>query len=58
LGTLQGAIDTFIELCESRVTRGAVAGGEHSLRDFFPVQSRLAEATAALDAATLLINRD
>ena len=58
LGTLQGAIDTFLELCESRVTRGAVAGGGNSLRDFFPVQSRLAEATAALDAATLLINRD
>jgi len=58
LGTLQGAIDTFVELCESRVTRGAVAGGGNSLRDFFPVQSRLAEATAALDAATLLINRD
>jgi alkylation response protein AidB-like acyl-CoA dehydrogenase len=58
LGTLQGAIDTFIELCESRVTRGAVAGGGSSLRDFFPVQSRLAEACASLDAATLLINRD
>jgi alkylation response protein AidB-like acyl-CoA dehydrogenase len=47
LGTLQGAIDTFIELCESRVTRGAVAGGGNSLRDFFPVQSRLAEACAS-----------
>jgi resorcinol 4-hydroxylase (FADH2) len=58
LGTLQGAIDCFIELCDSRVTRGAVAGGGNSLRDFFPVQSRLAEATAAMDAATLLINRD
>ncbi len=58
LGTLQGAIDSFVELCESRVTRGAVAGGGSSLRDFFPVQSRLAEACAALDAATLLINRD
>lgn len=58
LGTLQGAIDTFVELCESRVTRGAVAGGGSSLRDFFPVQSRLAEACASLDAATLLINRD
>jgi alkylation response protein AidB-like acyl-CoA dehydrogenase len=58
LGTLQGAIDAFVELCESRVTRGAVAGGGSSLRDFFPVQSRLAEACAVLDAATLLINRD
>ena len=58
LGTLQGAIDTFIELCDSRTTRGAVAGGGNNLRDFFPVQSKLAEAVALLDAATLLLNRD
>ena len=41
-----------------RVTRGAVAGGGNRLSDFFPVQSRLAEASASLDAARLLIYRD
>jgi len=58
LGAAQGAIDAFIEMAASRVTRGAVAGGGNRLCDFFPVQSRLAEATAQLDAARLLIYRD
>ena len=58
LGTAQGAIDEFIELCGTRVTRGAVAGGGNRLSEFFPVQSRLAEASAAVDAARLLIYRD
>ncbi len=58
LGTAQGAIEEFIAMAGSRVTRGAVSGGGTQLCDFFPVQSRLAEATAALDAARLLIYRD
>jgi resorcinol 4-hydroxylase (FADH2) len=58
LGTAQGAIDEFIAMAGSRVTRGAVSGGGTQLCDFFPVQSRLAEATASLDAARLLIYRD
>jgi alkylation response protein AidB-like acyl-CoA dehydrogenase len=58
LGAAQGAIDAFIEMAASRVTRGAVAGGGNRLCDFFPVQSRLAEATALLDAAKLMIYRD
>jgi len=58
LGTAQGAVDEFIELCGTRVTRGAVAGGGNRLSEFFPVQSRLAEASAAVDAARLLIYRD
>lgn len=58
LGTAQGAIDEFIELAGVRVTRGAVAGGGNRLSEFFPVQSRLGEASASLDAARLLIYRD
>lgn len=58
LGAAQGAIDSFIEMAASRVTRGAVAGGGSRMCDFFPVQTRLAEATAQLDAAKLLIYRD
>jgi alkylation response protein AidB-like acyl-CoA dehydrogenase len=58
LGTAQGALDEFIAMASSRVTRGAVAGGGNRLCDFFPVQSRLAEAAASLDAARLLIYRD
>jgi alkylation response protein AidB-like acyl-CoA dehydrogenase len=58
IGTAQGAIEQFIELCGTRVTRGAVAGGGNRLSEFFPVQSRLAEACAAVDAARLLLYRD
>lgn len=58
LGTAQGAIEEFIKLCGSRVTRGAVAGGGNRLSEFFPVQSKLAEASACVDAARLLIDRD
>lgn len=58
LGAAQGAIDAFIDMAASRVTRGAVAGGGSRLCDFFPVQSRVAEASAQLDAARLLICRD
>ncbi len=55
LGTAQGAVDALIELAGVRVTRGAVAGGGSRLSEFFPVQSRLAEASASVDAARLLI---
>lgn len=58
LGAAQGAIEEFMQMAGSRVTRGAVAGGGSRLREFFPVQSRLAEATGLLDAARLLIYRD
>jgi alkylation response protein AidB-like acyl-CoA dehydrogenase len=58
LGAAQGAIDEFMAMVGSRVTRGAVSGGGGRLREFFPVQSRLAEAAALLDAARLLIYRD
>jgi alkylation response protein AidB-like acyl-CoA dehydrogenase len=58
LGTAQGAVDEFIQLCGTRVTRGAVSGGGNRLSEFFPVQSRLAEASASVDAARLLIYRD
>ena len=58
LGAAQGAVDAFIDLCGIRVTRGAVAGGGNRLSQFFPVQSRLAEASAAVDAARLLLYRD
>ena len=58
IGTAQGAVDELIDLAGSRVTRGAVAGGGSRLSEFFPVQSRLAEASASVDAARLLLYRD
>lgn len=58
LGTALGAVEEFINLCSTRVTRGAVGGGGNRLSDFFPVQSKLAEASGLADAARLLITRD
>jgi alkylation response protein AidB-like acyl-CoA dehydrogenase len=58
IGTAQGAVDELIKLAGTRVTRGAVAGGGNRLSEFFPVQSRLAEASASVDAARLLLYRD
>jgi alkylation response protein AidB-like acyl-CoA dehydrogenase len=58
IGTAQGAVDELIQLAGTRVTRGAVAGGGNRLSEFFPVQSRLAEASASVDAARLLLYRD
>jgi resorcinol 4-hydroxylase (FADH2) len=58
LGTALGAVEDFVDLCGTRVTRGAVAGGGNRLSEFFPVQSRLAEAAAMADTARLLIWRD
>lgn len=58
LGTAQGAVDALVELCDTRVTRGAVNGAGNRLSQFFPVQSRIAEAAASVDAARLLLYRD
>ncbi|XXZ60985.1 acyl-CoA dehydrogenase family protein [Sorangium sp. So ce341] len=58
LGTAQGAIDAFVELCENRVTRGGIGGAGARLGQFAHVQSRLADAAAAVDAARLVLDRD
>jgi resorcinol 4-hydroxylase (FADH2) len=58
LGMVQGAIDEFVEFIGGRTTRGAVAGGGNPMAQFAQVQSRIAEAAAALDAAKLLLKRD
>lgn len=58
LGMVQGALDEFVEQIGTRETRGAVKGGAHRLAEFEIIQSRLAEASAYLDAAELLLRRD
>jgi len=57
-GMVQGAIDAFLATVAVRVTRGAAAGAGNRMAEFAAVQSRVAEATACLDAARLLIDRD
>ena len=58
LGMAEGALADFIEMVRGRTTRGAVAGGNRRMAEFGAVQSRVAEATASIDAARLLMFRD
>ena len=50
------AINDFIE--QTKVRKTIAMGGGRAMAEFATVQSRLAEATAALDAAKLMILRD
>jgi len=58
IGMAEDAIDEFLDMARVRKTKGAVAGAGNAMAEFFQVQSRLAEATAAVDAARLLLQRD
>jgi alkylation response protein AidB-like acyl-CoA dehydrogenase len=58
LGMAEGALASFLEMVKGRVTRGAVTGGNRRMAEFATVQQRAAEATACIDAATLLMFRD
>ncbi len=56
LGALKGAIEEFID--NTKVRKTIAMGGGRPMAEFAAVQARLAEATAALDAARLMILRD
>ncbi|MET0277339.1 MAG: flavin-dependent monooxygenase, partial [Pseudorhodoplanes sp.] len=58
LGMARGALKAFIDQAANRTTRGAVAGGNNKMAEFATVQMRVAEATASIDAAQLMIHRD
>jgi len=58
LGMARGALKAFVEQVGGRTTRGAVAGGNNRMAEFATVQMRVAEATASIDAAHLMIKRD
>jgi len=58
LGMARGALEAFKEQAAGRTTRGAVAGGNKKMCEFTTVQMRVAEATASIDAAELMIHRD
>jgi len=57
-GIVQGAIDDALASIGKQRTRGAAGGAGNLVAEFAAVQSRMAEATACLDAARLLLYRD
>jgi resorcinol 4-hydroxylase (FADH2) len=54
----EGALSLFVDDAKVRVTRGAVAGGRRQMADLTTVQLRVAEASACIDAARLMMFRD
>ena len=58
LGMARGGLKAFVEQVGGRTTRGAVAGGNNRMAEFATIQLRVAEATASIDAAELMIHRD
>jgi resorcinol 4-hydroxylase (FADH2) len=58
LGMAEAALDFFVAMAKERITRGAVAGGNRAMSDLTTVQGRVAEASANIDAARLMMFRD
>jgi len=58
LGMAEGALADFLAMASVRTTRGAVAGGNRRMAELTTVQMRVAEASACIDAARLLMFRD
>ncbi|WP_250516279.1 acyl-CoA dehydrogenase family protein [Caballeronia sp. INDeC2] len=58
VAALRGATDEFVASIAARSTRGAFAGGGASIAQFGHVQSAVAQAEAAIDAAQLILQRD
>ena len=55
LGALNGAVDTFLDAMNGRMTRGAVVLGGNKVRDFQAVQMRVGRAVANLKAGKAML---
>ncbi len=53
LGAASGALVDFLDMAKVHTTRGAVAGGNNRMAEFATIQTRVAEATGAIEAARL-----
>ena len=58
VGAARGALEAYLGATSGRRTRGALAGGGLAMREFATVQLRFAEASAAIDAAEMLLFAD
>ena len=55
VGAAKGAVADYLEMTTGRKTRGALAGGGLPMAEFATVQLRFAEASAAAEAAELIL---
>jgi resorcinol 4-hydroxylase (FADH2) len=58
VGAARGALDGYLETTRGRKTRGALAGGGLVMAEFATVQLRFAEASAAVEAAEMILRTD
>jgi resorcinol 4-hydroxylase (FADH2) len=58
LGMAEAALEDFLAMAKVRTTRGAVTGGNRAMAELATVQGRVAEASACIDAARLMMFRD
>ncbi len=58
VGAAKGAVADYREMTSGRTTRGALAGGGLAMAEFATVQLRYAEASAAAEAAELILVTD
>ena len=58
VGAARGALEAYLGATSGRQTRGALAGGGLAMAEFATVQLRFAEASAAIDAAEMLLFAD
>jgi alkylation response protein AidB-like acyl-CoA dehydrogenase len=58
VGAAKGALADYLEMTSGRKTRGALAGGGLPMAEFATVQLRYAEASAAVEAAELILMTD
>jgi alkylation response protein AidB-like acyl-CoA dehydrogenase len=54
-GAAVGGLADFLDMAKVRTTRGAVTGGNNRMAEFATIQTRVAEATGAIEAARLTI---
>jgi resorcinol 4-hydroxylase (FADH2) len=58
VGAAKGALEAYLEMTTERKTRGALAGGGLAMAEFATVQLRFAEASAAVEAAEMILMND
>src|SRR6516164_8697046 len=58
VGAAKGALESYLAMTTGRTTRGALAGGGLAMAEFATVQLRVAEASAAVEAAEMILVTD
>ncbi|MBV9201839.1 MAG: flavin-dependent monooxygenase [Alphaproteobacteria bacterium] len=58
VGAAKGALEAYLAMTAGRKTRGALAGGGSAMAEYATVQLRVAEASAAVETAEMILVTD